>query len=428
VLEAVQLRRWSVAVALLVLVLAFVAVVGGARAEDPQIQREMATSYAGKFGLGVDQAQERIERQDRLVKVADKVREALGDAYAGIWFDNSDDGRMKIGIAASASAADPSLVWSVQTLLAANGAKDDADLVRVATTQRELAAEHEKVDGALAEELQTGKVMTSVDPEKNSVTVEIGSSLPDSERASIAAAARDAAPDVQVEDSPDVQGEFQACVRRTSDNALFCGNPFRGGVTIGTSLGYCTAGFVTFGNSGGNPWLLTAGHCLRDGGSGTWSSRDNSLTLHDIGTRHSWTVGSGGDYGIISFSTAYWNTSPYIVYDGASTWNETYHIFDAGTSYVGMPICATGSRLLSNGHYTDCGSVTQLDVTGSAGGTTVLHLGRANLCVNLGGNSGGPFYKEGHAYGLFSIGVSACDELYQGAVGALNGSNVHLPG
>lgn len=427
-LEKVQLRRRHVALCVLMSVLAFVTVIAAARAEDPQTQRDMATSYAGKLGLSVDQAQGRIERQDRLVHVADKVREALGDAYAGIWFDNTDDGRMKIGIAAAASAADPNLVQGVQAILAANGAKGEADLVRVAATQSELAAEHEKVDAALAEELQAGKAMTSVDPETNAVTVEIGSSLPDSERASIAAAARDAAPDVAVKGSPDVQGKFQTCVRRGGDNALFCGNPFRGGVTIGTSAGYCTAGFVTFGNSGGSPWLLTAGHCLRDGGTGAWSSRDASLTLHDLGTRHSWTVGAGGDYGLVGFSTAFWNTSPYVVYDGASTWNETYHIFDAGTSYVGMPICATGSRLLGNGHYTDCGSVTQLDVTGSAGGMLVPHLGRANLCVNLGGNSGGPFYKDGHAYGLFSIGVSGCDELYQGAVGALNGSNVHLPG
>jgi hypothetical protein len=306
--------------------------------------------------------------------------------------------------------------------------RSDADLVRVAATHTQLAAEQDKLNTALADALQAGEVATAIDPTTNAVVVRVTTDLPAATRTSIEQTVSETSPDARVEGSDDVQASFGTCVARSGDNALFCGNPFRGAVTIGAGTLVCSAGFVTLSNSDGKPYVLTAGHCLQDGGTSTWASRDASLVLHDIGARHSYTLGSGGDYGILTMSTTYWSTSPYVVYDGASTYNETYHIYDAGTSYVGMPICASGSRLLGNGHYTDCAYVTALDVTINVGGIVVQHLGEADACNGINGDSGGPYYKNGHAYGLFSAFSSACNTYYQGASGALNGSNVHLPG
>jgi len=338
---------------------------------------------------------------------------------------------MKIGIAASASDADPALVPDVQALLTANDATDDADLVRVGATNAQLVAEHAKIDAALLDELQAGDVSTGIDPTTNAVTVTAASTASSATLKNIEAAINSVGGSVRLNTTSGVRVTANACTARPGDNALFCGNPFRGGVAIGTDTTpstSCTAGFLTLGNSGGNPWLLTAGHCLSQGGTATWGSRDNALNLHNFGTRHSFTFGTGGDYGITGFSTSFWSTSPYVVYDGASTWNETYHIYDAGTSYSGMPICATGSRVLGNAHWTDCGSVTGLDQTGNVGGTIVLHLGKSDVCMGVNGNSGGPYYKNGHAYGLHVGSSSTCNVYYQGASGALSGSNVHLPG
>lgn len=412
-------------VALVTLALLLVAGAATAAAEDATTQREMAASYAQHTGLSVEAAQAQLDRQDRLVQVADQIRNALGDAYAGIWFDNADGGRMKIGVSAATSTA---LLQSMQGILAANDASTDADLVRVGATHAQLAAEQDKLNAALAEQLQAGQVSTAIDPTTNTVLVRVASTLPASAQANIQQTVANTAPDVRVEASEDVSASFGTCVARSGDNALFCGNPFRGAVRIGVGTIFCSSGFVTLSNSDSKPYVLTAGHCLQDGGTGTWASRDASLTLHDLGARHSWTLGSGGDYGIITMSTAYWSTSPYVVYDGASTWNETYHIYDAGTSYVGMPICASGSVLLGNGHYSDCDYVSALDVTTNVDGIVVQHLGEASTCNGASGESGGPYYKDGHAYGLFSAYSSACNTYYQEANGALSGSNVHLPG
>ncbi len=398
-----------------------------ARAEDPATQRDMAASFGEKLGLSVKEAQRRLDLDDRLVGVADQIRKQLGDSYAGIWFDQADGGRMKIGVAAAASDSDTAVVDQVQALLEKNGASEDADLVRVGATQGQLEAEQDRVNAALADDLTAGRVSTALDPTTNAVVVKVATDVPEAGRADIAKATNAVGSEARIE-SATGKYSFNACVGRSTDHFLFCSNPLRGAVSIGVPSGYCSAGFVVLGNSGGNPWLMTAGHCLYEGGTSTWASRDASLVLHNIGARHSYTLSAAGDYGITDFSTAYWNTSPYVVYDGASTYNETYHIFDAGTSYVGMPICGSGMRLLSNGHYTDCGSVTALNVSATADGVTTQHLGEANLCTGLSGNSGGPEYKDGHGYGLQDGAFSTCDIAYQGLAGALSGSNVHLVG
>lgn len=430
-IDALRVRRGS-SIGLMVLVLCLLIGASVAKAEDPGIQRDMAVSYGEKLGLSVDAAQARLNQQDRLIPVADQVRKEMGDAYAGIWFDNADGGRMKVGVAAATSDTDPALVQRVQAILAANGATNDADLVRVAFTEAELAAQQDKINAALGDELHTGQVSTSLDTSKNAVIVKVASDASAATQANVAQAVSAARGSAQIQSGAAVQAHFNTCVARSGDNALFCGNPFRGAVDIGANTGSvvvtCSAGFVTIGNGAGNPYLLTAGHCLRDSGSATWSSRDASLTLHNIGNAVTYTLGSGGDFGITSFSTAYWQTSPYVVYDGASTWNETYHIYSADTSYIGMAICGSGKNLLSNGHYTACGTVTNLNVTAYTGSDTIQHLGEANTCTGVDGNSGGPFYKNGYGYGLQSVSWSTCDIGYQGLSSALSGSNVHLVG
>jgi hypothetical protein len=424
-----QIIRSSMSISLAVL--ALTVATGTANAEDPAIQRDMAASYGAKLGLSVDEAQAQLDRQERLIPVADRIRETLGNAYAGIWFDDADGSRMKIGITAALSAEDPALVQQVQAILATNGATDDADLVRVDTTQADLSAEQDKVNAALAAHLQAGDVQTSLDPTTNSVVVTGSNALSSADRADIDTAVAGSSTKTRVVyASSDVRAVPDNCISRSSDGSLFCDSPFRGAVMIGTTTWGCSAGFVTLGNSGGNPWVLTAGHCLVSGGTDTWSSRDTSLTLHSIGRRHSWTFGSGGDYGIIGMSTTYWSTSPYVVYDTTGGYNYAYHIYGANTSYRGMAICSSGKRLLSNGHHTDCGTVTDLNVSVNSGGTVVLHLGRANTCTGLDGNSGGPFFVSGYAYGLLQGNTpgNVCDVYYQGVSAALSGSNVHLPG
>jgi trypsin len=77
-----------------------------------------------------------------------------------------------------------------------------------------------------------------------------------------------------------------------------------------------------------------------------------------------------------------------------------------------------------------CGEVTDLNVEsgGALGGlftTKIKHLGKMRNCAPETGDSGGPVFKRGVAYGLVS-GTSGCDVYFQGAVTAQNVLNVDI--
>ena len=401
-----------------------------ARAEDPSAQRSMAEQLAPKYGISVDAAVNMLDSQDRLNDAMPAISAAAGDASAGNWFDKRTPDRLTVGISAQ---ADDATVARVEAAIKESGLESDIDIARVPYSWGQLRAAHDAIDERLADLLKRGSVVrTSINTPMNSVEIALVPNASDADEATARAAADASDVNVQVV-REETAGEpsLLSCASRTPGDGLeFCDNPLRGSVAIGTHDVGCTSGFVTLGNSGGSPWLLTAGHCLSGDGNAQWSSRDSGLTVHPIGYRHTFTYPDGsGDYGIMSMTGGYWSTSPYVIYDGTLTRNETYHIYDVGTSSVGLAICNTGSRPIAVGSYRgymDCGSVTGVDATHLG----THHLGYSdNMCTVFDGNSGAPVFKDGHGYGITSSGdLGTCHYYYQGLAAALSGSNVHLPG
>jgi hypothetical protein len=81
----------------------------------------------------------------------------------------------------------------------------------------------------------------------------------------------------------------------------------------------------------------------------------------------------------------------------------------------------TGSR---------CGQVTDLNVqidSGQGGifGHKVKHLGKLRSCGLAAGDSGGPVFKRGVAYGVLT-NTRGCDVYFQGAVTAQDLLNVDV--
>ena len=419
--------------------------------ENPQVQAAAASWYAAHYGVALDTARERLQIQDDASLVLGDAVAALGTSFAGAWYDPSDGGRLKIAVASSqGSGAVPSgaNVDSARQALVKQGVDQYADFVGVNASWDDLAAAQQLVNERLATTLPAGSFRTSLDPTSNSVRVTAADDLTPGQSAAVQSVAAAATLPAGATAQQPIDIRLSTAKRSTlvaTANAcaflyggqLYCDPALRGGVVIGSTYDQCTAGFLVKSLSDSKPYVLTAGHCLYGDGGTQWSTHFSDGSLHGIGYRHSWTWGSAtggsGDYGIIGIDNVPgWGlTNNSYVWVGPSaggttTQNSFYSITGVGTSVRYMVICTTGGIQFPNGYHTDCGSVTDLNVSGteSVGGVTsvVTGLGRANTCNGVDGNSGGPYFKNGLGYGIHSGAVGTCDVFYQGLGGALGSS------
>src|SRR5262249_22267371 len=106
--------------------------------EDPLVQRSAAEYYARRYSLDFDQAKQRVAFQDQAAGIEEDLAKLLGDQYAGIWYDNEDGGKLKVGVTERARGREK----DIRSLLDARGLAADSALVPVRYTE---AALQEKV-------------------------------------------------------------------------------------------------------------------------------------------------------------------------------------------------------------------------------------------------------------------------------------------
>jgi hypothetical protein len=419
--------------------------------EDPGLQAAAAGWYASHYAVSTSTAYDRLQIQDAASVVLPKVTEALGDRWAGAWFDATDSGRLKLAVVASDSVPTGAGVTLAKNILSTNGVDQYSDLVAVPSSWSDLADAQADVDRQLADLLAGGRITTSLDVSRNSVVIDTVNDLRSDETTAIRSAA-EAAPvaiDTRVTDRPTLYANTAACafLDTSFNNELFCDPPLRGGVVIGGSQKLCTAGLKVRGRSGNQPWLLTAGHCVADAPGQVWQTRFANGSLHDIGKYHSYHFGmetsstSGTDWALITINNpSGWNTSVTpsvwvgLAPGNQTTKNENYPIYQSAYPAKGTTVCGTSGFPLpgsQSSYHTYCGDVTQenvtADVPGPAGGfITLTGLTRTNLCTGRGGASGGPLYKSNNGYGILSSYYADCDTLYQRMGTALTGSNTYI--
>ena len=219
-------------------------------------------------------------------------------------------------------------------------------------------------------------------------------------------------------------GTFEQRIQHDACSGDYCDPPLRGGVKITHSGTNCTGGFIAQSRVDDKLYQFTAGHCLL-GRSDNWHTDFVDGSQHNIGKRHNWHVGTGGDVGILKINNPTgWDLPENFVYVQASsdtTPNEEYAITSTTTSSIGDRVCLTGATT-----GTDCGEVTALGVTHTVAGTTVTNSGQASYC-RAGGDSGAPIYAGHKAFGIHSdSGGSNCSGIYIGINGSQNLMNVDV--
>lgn len=420
------LTRAAVATCLLVTSFA-VGSASAAGAEDPELQEFAAARIAEKHGMTVGEARRRLEFQDRATPVGQRIQELLGSDFAGIWYDHADDGRLKIAVPDSVS---PDVPARIQATLERSGIEQSTDLVGVRWRWSDLQAKLAWTNRQLQAPLEAGRIETSLSPQAaNAVIVEMTADATDADRTAVEEIARTSSAVRVHTTSRGAHRKEPATCGTSSLDRLVCSSPIRGGVAIASGTRLCTAGFDVRG-AGANqyPFVLTAGHCLAQGGSAwnTWTHP--AITSSVFGSRWSWQWGGGGDYGIVrNTNTGTWAQCSCVIVVSSfeTTSNHRYQITGnaAGIGWTGHAVCTTSAVRMTNGYHSDCGIVL------SEGHTvgSVPYLTAASLCV-VPGSSGGPIYKSGIAFGITVAQntTTSCLGYYQDVELALIGSNTRV--
>jgi streptogrisin C len=393
-----------------------------AGANPPALDHPAVTSLAAEQGISVSEAQARLAWQASAVPLSTELETMLGPDFGGVWIDQKDGGRIKVGVESARFAAEASTLRAVATQ---RGVDAVTDVVPVRHSYAALYDASEEL-GEVVNEANRGApaaITTGLDTSRNAVVLTLpqGQTLTGAQEAFVAEAQRVHGDAVVLEVGTGYLGKPQVC-RVERDYGLACDAPLRGGVTLafgapGSATPWCTAGFIVRSKSDQKPYILTAGHC----GNRIWSTHLGNGDRRDIGQTHSLRDNSEGDFQIISIANpAAWQLRAWVYVSSSpdTTVDPDYFIASDGSSLVGMRVCKTGKGTLS-----DCGTVLALNSTAPWG---LRHAAKTNYCAR-GGDSGGPVYSDHVARGIHIGGVEGCgDHWYQGVQAAEETLNVNI--
>jgi hypothetical protein len=386
--------RWCASVvSALVLLSVFAASASAATADiSPFTLREYRQDFPS---LSTQQAEERLETQQRGAGIVAQLKLALGKEYAGVWFDN-ETGQFVIPLL---STDDRPIASKIVT---DTGLAGEFHFTSATSSWDELEVAHREVDEGLQSNIEAGQVETLLDPVANAVVVREAGSAGLAVKEEVQRSAN--AVDVVVRARPDNRQRLNIELRSCGNflGAWFCDKPLRGGASIEPDFskegfgytGLCTAGFKAIGN--GNRFILTAGHCARS--VVNWASRPTSKVEKPIGAVEASSFPIH-DWAKIKASGSYWDTSPWPSQVAHFSENQEQSIFYEGYSYVGQYVCHSGTKT-----GTSCGAVRALDVTGDSGEGLIYHLTEFGEVCGINGDSGGPVFAGSTAYGLYSAG------------------------
>jgi len=445
----------AVRILITALLLALVVVFPLANVSGAQVPRELPTPFPSSVGvpepddptvvwLASDQnisradAARRAAWQLRAGVLIDKARPALGGRFGGIWIDEQDYGRIKVGMV-DATAAD-------QGWVNAQGFRGAADIVEVPRSLNDLetAAEwlwsralelnQDTVDDGSGWTLGVG-----ITPSRSTVNLSVPPPMhvSDAQRAFVDQAEKRYGEALFIEEyeAPPREG---ACT--TINGQSYCDPPLRAGIAINhAGGGTCTGAFPARSRSDNKLYQLTAGHCTRNR-ENVWRTRFPNNSVHDIGAVHNCRAGrgpanncsqGGADYAILRVNNpSGWSQGRGWVFvrasgshDGVPGTNRdpSYEMRNVSRVSEGWRVCKSGR------HSTSCGRIFDLGYSYTSGsGYSYAYLARARYCWR-GGDSGAPVYAYHNAYGIHQGGISeSCTGYFQSIVDAQNGLNVDV--
>ncbi len=383
---------------------------------------EEAPAFARERDISLAEAERRLSWQAVAPDLAEQLESSLADRYGGVWIDERDADRVKIGIASRIDARTAEIVRSAA---AAVGLTEGYDLVTVPRSMPELAKANDWLADEMARTDEGAKVSMSagIRTDLNAVELQVPT--------------RDRLTSAQLDLVKRAADTLGAALLLSTNSAgydafactgMSCDPPLRGGVRISGPTN-CTAGFVSRSRVDEKQYLITAGHCGML--LGTWSSRFSDNSSKVIGPVWHWEWNKNGDAAIIRIDdVANWDPQARVLVTAGpeTTQNQLYAISEDKLNVVGMRICATGATT----GMSRCGKVTELGFSvayGAPGGPKVRvnKLGRASVCGKP-GDSGSPMYAKHIAFGVLVGGASNgdCDTIFQGIRGAENLLNVNV--
>jgi len=365
-----------------------------------------------------------------------RVEAVLGDAFGGVWFEPAT-AQMTVGVTSSASAR------LVETVAARAGLSEFVTEAPVASTWAQLDMAQERWDRRLAGLLQRAEVATALLPDRNAVSIELSSTVPDSRREALErAAAKDSvAVAVSLTRQPHLRAAPLAQCAAFKKGEAFCDPTIVAGVTIKgpwvtrveeepgegedeaegelnektegeveTVQMQCTAGPAAIVKNAAKKvdetktFILTAGHCVNEkfnGGGvkgGKWTAYNKEgleKGKNTIGEAVAYIFGET-DIGVIEVTTEYWAKAKVLnpVTPAVASWKETEGdpspVMEQKKPMVGNKTCNSGQTSGTN-----CGGeIVTTDQTLSAKGAVIKNLIEVKGSKATFGDSGGPWFAE----------------------------------
>jgi streptogrisin C len=318
----------------------------------PDVAPEMLDAMARDLDLTVEEATERLAREQAAAHTALDLREQLGDAYGGSWLD--DQQNLIVAVAGKAPAGLVHDAGATATVVDRSFAELKAELTQL---DRAGTPDPDQVTG------------WHIDVVENTVTVQVTPGA----AAAGAAFIRDG-------------GLDPATVRITVvDERPEVANDIRGGDRYNMPGTWCSVGFSVVGG------FITAGHC---GGVGTPTTGFNGVAQGTVAGASF----PGNDHGWVSINSN-WNTTPLVNrYSGG----QTVTVNGSTEAPVNASICRSGT---TTGW--QCGTITGKNHTVNYPQGSVFGLTRTTACAEP-GDSGGSFISGDQAQGVTSGGIIGC--------------------
>jgi hypothetical protein len=365
--------------------------------------------FARDRKIPVEAAQKRLSWQSEAYPLQNEAKKAFGTNFGGVWIDENDGDRVKLGISVKAK----NLLGSGYTILKRCGLGEGADVTFVNHSWDELTSASNLINDqarALGSADRKQRLAAGIVTGLNVVELRIPVGSLSEDEAALVESAEQKFGDALTVSIYEREYEPKVCSYPN------CDPPLRGGLQIrdldkSPGIG-CTAGFITKSRVDNKKYVLTAGHCLGAGNpSDYWSAFTPTYYWKDIGQVHNWEYyPQWEDSGIFRINdTTFWNPRGwvYVTASDDTTKNETYKISSTGSPVWGQRICTSGAV----SGISDCGTVSSVGVSEGI----VFYVDGINA---RNGDSGAPLYASHRAYGILNGTLdtaTVCQEYWYAA-------------
>jgi hypothetical protein len=359
-------------------------------------------------GISQARAVEALNVQNEVWKadLVHKVEAALGNSYAGMWFEPAR-AEQHIGVTSTAAR------HTAARVVMQAGLTDHVVETPVRSTWGELEAALKQWKQRLTSLPQHGETAIGLTAQGNALAITLGPSVPAAEHAALTHEAAHAAVNVNVTVSPHPlaftpYSASSECNAFTTDEA-FCEKTLTSGVSIAigpeTKQILCTAGPMVIPRaSKGERYLLTAGHCIGSYGSTTitrskWYAFNTKKEGKEVGPALEFINATKGDVGLIQINN--FQNSGYWVESGADP--VTASTAEWGTKRPEVKWVVAGERAPMTGNTSchegqtsgqSCGIVSKTMTTIVTSGTKEeLTEVKGTELRGEEGDSGGPFLE-----------------------------------